>query len=118
MEYLKAFIVGGLICVIGQIILDITKLTPAHILVIFLTIGVILGAVGLYEPLVKFGEAGATVPISGFGYTLSKGAIEGAKSRGVIGAFVGGLEAAAGGIAAAILFGYIMAIVSDPKTKN
>lgn len=118
MEYLKAFIVGGLICVIGQIILDTTKLTPAHILVIFLTSGVILGAVGLYEPLVKFGEAGATVPISGFGYALSKGAIEGAKSKGVIGAFVGGLEATAGGIAAAILFGYIMAIVSDPKTKN
>ena len=118
MEYLKAFIVGGLICVIGQIILDTTKLTPAHILVMFLTSGVILGAVGLYEPLVKFGEAGATVPISGFGYALSKGAIEGAKSKGIIGAFVGGLEATAGGIAAAILFGYIMAIVSNPKTKN
>lgn len=118
MIYLKVFIVGGLICVIGQIILDTTKLTPAHILVIFLTSGVILGAVGLYEPLVKFAEAGATVPITGFGYALSQGAIEGAKSRGVIGAFVGGLEATAGGIAAAILFGYIMAIVSNPKTKN
>jgi stage V sporulation protein AE len=118
MEYLKAFIVGGLICVIGQIILDTTKLTPGHILVIFLTSGVILGAIGIYEPLVKFGEAGATVPISGFGYALSKGAIEGAKSKGVIGAFVGGLEATAGGIAAAILFGYIMAIVSEPKSKN
>ena len=118
MEYLKAFIVGGLICVIGQIILDTTKLTPGHILVIFLTSGVILGAIGIYEPLVKFGEAGATVPISGFGYALSKGAIEGAKSKGVLGAFVGGLEATAGGIAAAILFGYIMAIVSEPKSKN
>ncbi|NMB27300.1 MAG: stage V sporulation protein AE [Tissierellia bacterium] len=118
MEYIKVFIVGGLICVIGQIILDTTKLTPAHILVIFLTSGVILGAVGLYEPLVKFAEAGATVPISGFGYALSKGAIEGAKSKGVIGAFLGGLEATAGGVAAAILFGYIMAVVSDPKTKN
>ena len=117
MEYLKAFVVGGLICVIGQIILDTTKLTPAHILVIFLTLGVILGAIGIYEPLVKFGEAGATVPISGFGYTLSKGAIEGAKSKGVIGVFSGGLEAAGGGIAAAILFGYIMSIVSEPKTK-
>ena len=117
MEYLKAFVVGGLICVIGQIILDTTKLTPAHILVIFLTSGVILGAIGIYEPLVKFGEAGATVPISGFGYTLSKGAIEGAKSKGVIGVFSGGLEAAGGGIAAAILFGYIMSIVSEPKTK-
>lgn len=118
MEYIKVFIVGGLICVVGQIILDTTKLTPAHILVIFLTSGVILGAVGLYEPLVKFAEAGATVPISGFGYALSKGAIEGAKSKGVIGAFLGGLEATAGGVAAAILFGYIMAVVSDPKTKN
>lgn len=117
MEYLKAFVVGGLICVIGQIILDTTKLTPAHILVIFLTSGVFLGAIGIYEPLAKFGEAGATVPISGFGYTLSKGAIEGAKSKGVIGAFSGGLEAAGGGIAAAILFGYIMSIVSEPKTK-
>jgi len=117
MEYLKAFVVGGLICVIGQIILDTTKLTPAHILVIFLTSGVILGAIGIYEPLVKFGEAGATVPISGFGYTLSKGAIEGAKSKGVIGVFSGGLEAAGGGIAAAILFGYIMSIISEPKTK-
>lgn len=118
MEYLKAFIVGGLICVIGQIILDNTKLTPAHILVTFLISGVILGAIGLYEPLAKYGEAGATVPISGFGYALSKGAIEGAKSKGVIGAFTGGLEATAGGVAAAILFGYIMAIVANPKTKN
>lgn len=117
MEYLKAFIVGGLICVIGQIILDTTKLTPAHILVIFLTAGVFLGAIGIYEPLVKFGDAGATVPISGFGYALSQGAIEGAKSKGVIGAFSGGIEATGGGIAAAILFGYIMAIVSEPKTK-
>jgi len=117
MEYLKAFLVGGLICVIGQIILDVTKLTPAHILVIFLTSGVLLGAIGLYEPLVKYGEAGATVPISGFGYALSKGAIEGAKSKGIIGVFSGGIEAAGGGIAAAILFGYIMSLVSEPKTK-
>ena len=118
MEYIKAFLVGGLICVIGQILLDTTKLTPAHILVIFLVSGVVLGAIGLYEPLVKFGEAGATVPISGFGYSLSKGAIEGAKSKGIVGAFTGGLEATSGGIAAAIIFGYIMAIVSNPKTKN
>lgn len=118
MEYLKAFLVGGSICVIGQIILDRTKLTPAHILVGFLIIGVILGGIGWYEPLVKFGEAGATVPISGFGYTLSRGSIEGAKAKGIIGAFTGGLEAAAGGIAAAILFGYIMAVVSNPKTKD
>ena len=117
MEYLKAFLVGGIICVIGQIILDTSKLTPAHILVIFLTSGVFFGAIGLYEPLVKFGEAGATVPISGFGYALSKGTIEAVKSKGVIGAFSGGIEATGGGIAAAILFGYIMSIVSEPKTK-
>ena len=81
MEYIKAFITGGFICIIGQIILDNTKLTPAHLLVSFLTLGVLLGAIGLYEPLAKFGGAGATVPISGFGYALSKGAIEGAKSN-------------------------------------
>ncbi len=100
---------GGLICVIGQIILDVTKLTPAHILVIFLTSGVLLGAIGLYEPLVKYGgeAGGATVPISGFGYALSKGAIEGAKSKGIIGVFSGGIEAAGGGIAAA----YYLAIL-------
>lgn len=117
MIYIKAFLVGGLICVLGQIILDLTELTPAHILVIFLTSGVLLGGLGLYEPLVRFGQAGATVPISGFGYALSQGAIEGAKTKGIIGAFSGGIEATGGGIAAAILFGYIMSIVSDPKTK-
>lgn len=117
MIYIKAFLVGGLICVVGQVILDLTELTPAHILVIFLTSGVLLGALGLYEPLVKFGQAGATVPISGFGYALSQGAIEGAKNKGLIGAFSGGIEATGGGVAAAILFGYIMSIVSDPKTK-
>ncbi|MFA5575716.1 MAG: stage V sporulation protein AE [Tissierellaceae bacterium] len=118
MEFIKAFIVGGLICVVGQVILDNTKLTPAHILVIFLTAGVVLGGLGIYEPLVKFGGAGATVPIVGFGYSLSQGAIEGAKSKGVIGAFTGGLTANAGGVAAAILFGYIMALVFKPKTKS
>lgn len=118
MDYVKAFIVGGGICVIGQVILDRTKLTPAHILVSFLTAGVILGALGLYEPLVEFGGAGAKIPISGFGYSLAKGAIEGAKTKGFLGALSGGLESAAGGVAAAILFGYIMAIVFNPKTKD
>ncbi|WMM23443.1 stage V sporulation protein AE [Tissierella sp. MB52-C2] len=118
MEYIKAFIVGGLICVVGQIILDNTKLTPAHILVSFVTAGVILGGLGLYEPIVKFAGAGATVPIVGFGNALAEGAIEGVKKSGIIGAFTGGVTAAAGGIAAAILFGYIMALVSKPKTKN
>jgi stage V sporulation protein AE len=118
MDYIKAFVVGGLICVIGQIIMDTTKLTPAHILVIFVTSGVILTSIGIYEPLVKYAEAGAMVPLPGFGYALCKGAIEGAKKKGLIGAFTGGVEAGAGGVAAAIIFGYIMAIVSKPKTKN
>lgn len=118
MEYLKAFLVGGAICVIGQIILDRTKLTPAHILVSFLTLGVILGGIGLYKPLVEFGGAGAKVPISGFGYALSQGAIRGARTNGILGAFTGGLEATAGGIGAAIIFGYIMAIIFNPKTKD
>src|SRR5690625_2801018 len=118
MEYIKAFFAGGTICLIGQIILDRTKLTPAHILVTFLMAGDVLGGLGLYEPIVKFAGAGATVPISGFGYALSKGAIKGAKTKGILGAFTGGLEATAGGIAAAVLFGYIMAILFNPKTKD
>lgn len=118
MEYLKAFIIGGLICVIGQIILDRTKLTPAHILVTFLIAGVVLGGLGIYEPIAKFGGAGATVPISGFGYALSQGAIRGARTNGVLGAFTGGIQATAGGIGAAILFGYVMAIIFNPKTKG
>lgn len=118
MEYIKAFLVGGAICVIGQIILDRTKLTPAHILVSFLTLGVILGALGLYKPLVEYGGAGASVPILGFGYALSQGAIKGATTNGVIGAFTGGIQATAGGIGAAIFFGYIMAIIFKPKTKD
>lgn len=118
LEYIRAFIVGGIICAIGQIILDNTKLTPAHILVSFLTTGVILGGIGIYDKLVEFGGAGATVPILGFGNGLAKGAIEGAKSSGIIGAFTGGLGSVSGGVAAAILFGYIMAVIFNPKTKN
>ena len=118
MDYIKAFIVGGLICVIGQILLDRTKLTPAHILVSFLTTGVILGGIGVYEPLAKFGGAGATVPITGFGYALSQGAIKAASEDGVLGAFTGGLNATAGGVAAAIIFGYLMAVIFNPKTKS
>ncbi len=118
MDYIRAFIVGGLICVVGQILMDNTKLTPAHILVIFVTSGVILTGVGLYDPLVKFAESGAMVPLPGFGYALCNGAIEGAKSKGIIGAFTGGMEATAGGVTAAIVFGYIMSIVSKPKTKD
>ena len=118
MDYIKAFIVGGGLCVIGQIIMDRTKLTPAHILLIFLTSGVILGGLGVYDPIVEFAGAGATIPLTGFGNTLAKGAIDAAESDGFLGAFSGGLKAGAGGIAAAIFFGYLMALIFNPKTKD
>jgi stage V sporulation protein AE len=114
---IPAFVIGGLICVLGQLLMDLTKanITPAHVLVIFVTGGVVLGGLGLYEPLVSIGGAGATVPLSGFGYLLAKGAIEGAESYGLLGAFSGGIQAAAVGIAAALFFGYIVAVVFNPK---
>ena len=118
MLLLKAFVVGGIICVIGQILIDKTKLTPARILVIFVTAGVILGGLGLYKHLVDFAGAGATVPLTGFGNNLAKGAIEGVKTSGLIGAFTGGVKNAAGGIAAAIFFGYLAALISKPKMKK
>ena len=115
---LKCFIIGGLICIIGQILIDKTKLTPARILVIFVTTGAILGGLGIYQYLVDFAGAGATVPLTGFGYNLAKGAIEGVKQSGLIGAFTGGVKAAAGGISAAIFFGYLAALISKPKMKK
>jgi len=118
MEYVKVFIVGGIICGIGQILMDSTKLTPAHILVIFVSSGVILTALGIYEPIVNFGGAGATVPLPGFGYSLGKGVIEAVKKDGLIGAFTGGVQATAGGVAAAIFFGYTMALLFNPKSKQ
>lgn len=118
MDYLNAFIVGGLICVIGQIIIDRTKLTPAHILVSFLIAGTIISAIGLYEPLVKFAGAGATIPLSGFGHALAQGAIKESTSGGFLGALTGGLKATATGISAAIILGYLIAIVFSPKTKD
>jgi stage V sporulation protein AE len=118
MDYLQAFIVGGIICVIGQLLMDGTNLTPAHVLVLFVTAGVVLTAIGVYEPIVKFGGAGATVPIPGFGYTLAKGAIKATKEKGLLGAFTGGVEAGAGGVAAAVVFGYTMAILFNPKSKK
>lgn len=117
-QILKAFIVGGLICVIGQILIDKTKLTPARILVVFVTTGTILGGLGIYKYLVDFAGAGATVPLTGFGYNLSKGAIEAVKENGIIGAFTGGVKASAGGIAAAVFFGYIASLISKPKMKK
>ena len=118
MQLLRCFVVGGLICVIGQILIDKTKLTQARILVIFVTTGAILGGLGIYQYLVDFAGAGATVPLTGFGYNLSKGAIEAVKEYGIVGAFIGGTKAAAGGIAAAIFFGYIASLISKPKMKK
>ena len=118
MQLLKCFVVGGLICVIGQILIDKTKLTPARILVIFVTAGVILGGLGIYQYLVDFAGSGATVPLTGFGYNLAKGTIEAVEQNGLIGAFTGGLKASAGGIAAAIFFGYIASLISKPKMKK
>lgn len=117
MEYIKAFIVGGIICLIGQVLIDKTKLTPARILVIYVVGGVILGTLGIYEKIVEFAGAGATVPLTGFGYLLSKGAMEAVKSDGVLGIFTGGLTASAGGITAAILFGYIASILFKSSEK-
>ena len=117
-QLLKCFITGGLICVIGQILIDKTKLTPARILVIFVTTGAILGGLGIYKYLVDFAGAGATVPLTGFGYNLAKGAIKGVQENGLIGAFTGGVTASAGGIAAAVFFGYIASLISKPKMKK
>ena len=115
---LKCFLIGGIICIIGQILIDKTKLTPARVLVIFVTTGCVLGGIGIYQYLVDFAGAGATVPLTGFGYNLAKGAIEAVKENGLVGAFTGGVKAAAGGIAAAIFFGYIASLISKPKMKK
>ena len=115
--YVKAFVVGGLICMVGQILIMKTQLTSARILVGYVTAGVILGALGLYKPLIDFAGAGATVPLTGFGYTLAHGAMEAVKSEGILGAFTGGTVAGAGGIAAAVFFGYLAALIFKPKMK-
>lgn len=118
MQYLWAFLVGGILCVIGQLLIDFTKLTPARILVSYVVAGVFLTAVGVYDPLVKFAGAGATVPLTGFGYSLAKGVEVAVKEQGLVGALTGGLTATAAGIAAAILFGVIAALVAKPNIKN
>lgn len=118
MEYLYVFITGGIICIIGQLLMDATKLTPAHVLVMFVTLGAVLTGLGIYQPIVDFGKSGATIPLPGFGYSLAKGAIEAAKTDGLLGAFKGGIEATAAGVAAAVVFGYIIALVFSPKTKS
>lgn len=117
-QYLKCFIVGGGICVVGQILLDRTKLTNGKIMVLFLVAGAVLQAIGLYQPIVDFAGAGATVPISGFGYSLAKGAMEEVKSEGLFGAFTGGIRNTASGITIAIVFGYLAALIANPKSKT
>ena len=118
MEYFNAFLCGGLLCLIGQILIDKTSLTPARILVSYVVAGVILGGLGLYKPLVDWAGAGATVPLTGFGYLLSKGVKEAVASDGLLGALTGGITAAAGGITAAIFFGYLVALLFKAKPKN
>lgn len=116
-EYLKAFLVGGAICVVAQLLIDFTKMTPARILVLYVTSGVALTAIGIYEPLVKFAGCGATVPLTGFGYSLAKGVEKAIGQYGLLGALTGGLTATAGGITAAIVFGYIVALIFKGKPK-
>ena len=114
---IKAFVVGGIICAIGQVLIDYTKLTRARILVSFVVIGVILGGIGLYQPLIDFAGAGATVPLTGFGHALCQGVMSAVDEVGLIGAFTGGLSATAGGIAAAVFFGTLIALAFKPRAK-
>ena len=118
MDYIKAFITGGLLCLIGQILMDKTKLTPARILVSYVVIGVFLGAIGLYEKIAEFGGAGATVPLTGFGFNLYKGVKEAVDADGFLGIFTGGLKASAGGITAAVICGLLAGILFKDKDKS
>ncbi len=118
MDYLNAFLCGGILCAIGQILIDRTQLTPARILTGYVVTGVLLSAVGLYEPLVQWGGAGATVPLTGFGHALAKGVAKAVSEKGWLGVFTGGLTATAGGIAAAVVFGVIMALLFKPGDKR
>lgn len=117
MIFLKAFVVGGLICVIGQLLIDLTKLTPARILVSFVCIGVLLGAIGVYQPLIEFAGAGATVPLTGFGASLANGVKEAVQKDGFLGVISGGLQACAAGVTVAILSALAVALVCRPKDK-
>lgn len=117
MEYLKAFVIGGGLCLIGQLLIDLTGLTPAKILVSYVVIGVLLGALGIYQPLIDFAGAGATVPLTGFGCTLAKGVQQAVNESGLLGVFTGGLKAAAGGITAAVIAGLIVSCLFRSKDK-
>ena len=116
--YLKVFLVGGFICMIGQILIIKTNLTSARILVLFVCVGAVMEAIGLYEPLIQFASAGAIVPITGFGRSLAKGVIDAIKEKGLLGVLTGGLTATAGGIAASVIFAYIFALLFNSKTKK
>ena len=116
-EYIKVFVTGGLICVAAQLLIDLTRLTPARILVLYVTMGVALTALGIYEPIVKFAESGATVPLTGFGYSLAKGVEKAVDETGLLGAITGGLTATAGGITSALTLGYISALLFKGKPK-
>lgn len=116
--YLKVFAIGGLICLIGQILIITTKMTSARILVTFLVLGVFMHAVGIFEPIKEFAGSGITVPIIGFGYNLAKGAIEGGEAEGILGVLKGGLEAVAGGIAVAVVIAFIVALIFNSRTKK
>lgn len=118
MDYLKAFLIGGLLCAIGQVFIDKTKLTPAKILVFYVVTGVILGGLGLYEPLIEYAGAGATTPLTGFGNTLAKGVREAVDADGFLGIFTGGLKATAGGICAAVVLSLIASFIFKPKDKS
>ena len=118
MDYLKAFIIGGLLCLIGQLLIDKTKLTPARILVSYVVMGVFLGAIGIYKPLVDFAGAGATVPLTGFGYLLADGVKEAVNTNGFLGILTGGLKSTAGGITAAIVAGVIVGLIFRAKDKS
>ncbi len=117
MDYLKAFIIGGCLCLIGQLLIDLTGLTPAKILVSYVVVGVLLGALGIYQPFIDFAGAGASVPLTGFGSTLARGVREAINESGFIGIFTGGLKATAGGITAAIIAGLVGSLLFKPKDK-
>ena len=118
MDYIKAFLIGGILCLIGQILIDKTKLSPARILVSYVVVGVVLGAIGVYEPLVEFAGAGATTPLTGFGYTLAKGVQKAVTEKGFLGILTGGLTASAGGITAAIIAGLLCSLIFKPRDKS
>ncbi len=117
MEYINAFWVGGVICAIAQILIDKTKLTPGRILVLFVVIGAVLGGIGIYDKIIDYAGAGATVPLVGFGNLLAQGAIKGVREDGILGILTGGAKAAAGGISASIVFGFIIALICNPKSR-